>query len=250
MRIITIANYKGGSGKTATAVNLAYDLAALHNKRVLLIDADPQGNASYLLSKYNNYSKSLYDALARNLDISKVVSRTKYENLDIVTASLKLEDLNVDADDVKRALVWTMNEDLYDYVIIDNRPAVNKLAFACMAAADDIVVPVEVDQFSFNGISFMAEQIEKIENFHNENIQYSCLITKYKWTKASVARLRELITKYDYPIYTTVIEHSSTVPSSTFARKPLLRHRRNDRATLEYMAFTEEYLKSVGDLDA
>lgn len=244
MRIITIANYKGGSGKTTTAINLAYNLAALHNKKVLLIDADPQGNASYLLARYNEYLKNLNDILI-GMPITKGIYRTKYDNLDFVMSSTELEFFSGNCRRMRAVLKPV--EEIYDYCIIDNRPALNNLAYACMVAADDIIIPVEMDQFSINGISFMNEQIAEIENIHNENVTYGCLITKYAKSKAVNGAIEKLVTEYDYPMYQTVIRRTSAVPGSTFARKPLLKYRHKDKATLDYIDFTEEYLSNVGD---
>ena len=166
MKVIAVSNYKGGCAKTTTSVNLAYNLAAEEDKRVLLIDADPQGNASYILWRYNPNAdtlRSLYENSRRT--IKNLIRRSKYKNLDIVPSMTGLEQVNRELDvrgldlNALRRQIDSLT-DRYDYVVIDCQPTMQFLTISALYAADLVVVPFKAAGFSMNGLELMRDYLE------------------------------------------------------------------------------------------
>lgn len=159
-KTISINNYKGGSGKTATAVNLAYELSK--DKKVLLIDLDPQADASIKFFKDFNSRKGICELINKTCAISEAISHSS-NNLDVLTSK---NELNVIVDDMQRksnvaALKKIIDEvkDDYDYIIIDNNPKLNVVLVNCIYCADYIIVPVNIDNNAIKGANNIIETI-------------------------------------------------------------------------------------------
>jgi len=169
-RIISIINQKGGVGKTTTAVNLAAYLAA-YGQRVLLIDIDPQGNASSGLGiDYRNLEKGIYDVLVtESVTMAEVLVGTKHDNLHLAPANLNLAGANVElvnldrrefklADNLRRVM-----ED-YDFILIDNPPSLGLLTINGMVAANELLIPVQCEYYALEGVSQLLHTINLIQN--------------------------------------------------------------------------------------
>jgi chromosome partitioning protein len=248
MKVIVISNYKGGVGKTTTAVNLAYDLAAARDRKVLLIDADPQGNASYILYKYNPNACTLYDAYKRR-SLKGVIRRSKYHNLDIVPAWDELDTANVSGKtdyDVLRELVESV-ADRYDYIVIDCQPTMQYLTKSALYAADLVIVPFRSSGFAINGLELMQNYLIKAAEHraYDADLQYACLCTMFSGRKKSLERIIDLTKIDEYTIFDTVIRFSAICESAedSSVRKPLLKHRKNSNVTLDYLDLTDEVIK-------
>ena len=182
-KIIAVANYKGGVGKTTTAVNLAYNLAALKEKKVLLVDADPQGNTSYMVWKYSPTAITLKDALLDDNIDRQAIRRTRFKGIDIIPSTKELEEVNkrfADKDTwmIKSILAnATANKD-YDYIIIDCQPTMQFLTKSALYASDMLLVPFKADGFSINGLELMQDFIEDARQLrHNkQDLEYACVV--------------------------------------------------------------------------
>ena len=243
MRILTIANFKGGVAKTTTSINMAYILAE-KGYDTLLIDADPQGNSSYFFSQYSDSNKTMLDVLTDKCDIKKAIKRTKYKHLDILPSNILLESLSNVSED---ALLLKLRQvDLkYDFAVIDCQPSFQVNTINALVAADDLIVPVKIDRFGLNGLELMKDQLDEIHKY-NENLNFiGCLVTMYRATRSNNKGIMELVERNQYPECNTVIRYAEAVNNSTFARKPLIKHRRLSNATVDYKALVEEYLGKV-----
>jgi chromosome partitioning protein len=249
MKVIVISNYKGGVGKTTTAVNLAYDMAAAKDKRVLLIDADPQGNASYILYKNSPNTSTLYEAYERN-NLKGVIRRSKYHNLDIIPAIQTLEQANEKGRewglDMLREMMETV-EDRYDYIVVDCQPTMQFLTKSAIYASDLVIVPFRSSGFAINGLELMQEYLTKAseERRYDADLQYACLCTMFSGRKKGIERIVDLTTIDAYTIFDTFIRYSAVCESAedSSVRKPLLKHRRNSSVTLDYLELTDEVIK-------
>ena len=162
MKTICIMNLKGGVGKTVTAINLAAVLAAQHGKRVLLIDADHQGNTSTFFGADQD-GTTLREVLLGEAEPCwpESVQRTAYENLDILPASMSLAELDAAPKPEYAQCLWRLREflltiaedDAYDFAIIDMPPAFSLSARAALVAADEVIVPIKLDSFSIDGMA-------------------------------------------------------------------------------------------------
>lgn len=252
MKVIAISNYKGGCAKTTTAVNLAYDLAAEEGRRVLLIDADPQGNASYILWRYNPNADTL-GRLYGGKSLTSLVRRSKYKNLDIVPSMAGLEQVNkesgsLDPNELRRHIDHIA--DRYDYVVIDCQPTMQFLTVSALYAADLVIVPFKAAGFNINGLELMQDYLEDAvqKREYTEDLNYACLLTMIDSRTKSRNRVEELMAQDAYAIFDTFISFSVVCESAEDkqVRKPLLKHRRNSKVAAEYLTFAKEVLSEIG----
>lgn len=251
MKILSIINLKGGVAKTISAVNIAHILAALHRKRVLLVDNDKQGNASKLLNLYDYDKPSISDIMTDPHAVAGAIIRPSgYTGLDVIPANMNLLKANLDVLlDMSRPqqtrLVKVLNtlDDAYDYCIIDNPPDINMSVINALVASDDVLVPIKVDKFAFDGMEQLIEQIDKVRDF-NPGIQFhGCFVTMYQNNSVNRQGGEWLKTGSGYPILTTKIRKTTKVDESTFARQPLMEYARYCTAARDYQALVNEYLK-------
>lgn len=257
MKVIAVSNYKGGCAKTTTAVNLAYDLAAEEDKRVLLIDADPQGNASYILWRYNPNSDTLRRVYGnRRKTIESLIRRSKYKNLDIVPSMSELEQVNREAEvrgldyNLLRRQIDSLT-DRYDYVVIDCQPTMQFLTISALYAADLVIVPFKAAGFSINGLELMRDYLEDAaqKREYTNDLNYACLLTMFNGSRKSLNRITELIEQDAYTIFDTLISFSTICENAEDkkVRKPLLKHRKNSRVAADYLELTKEILTEMED---
>ena len=251
MKVVSIINLKGGVSKTITAVNMAHILATVHGKRVLLIDNDKQGNTSKFFNLHSYERPSLADILVeKNFNICNAINPTLYPNLHLISANMTLLNANLKVildparqqqTIIKKALKQI--EAVYDYCIIDNAPDINISVINGLAAADDVIVPVKIDQFSFDGMDQLIEQFEDIREF-NPNLNFcGCLITQYAKNKTNEQGEEWLKTSDRYPVFKATISRTVKVDESTFAAEPILQYSKNCKASKDYLAFVKEYLE-------
>ena len=159
MKTISIINLKGGVAKTLTADNMAHVLAVFHNKRVLLVDNDKQGNTSKAFGVHSYDEKSLSDILtARRLDPWEVIRKTRFENIDVLPANMTLIRANLEVmmdsarpqqTRLRDALNVVAKDGFYDYCIIDNAPDINISTINALVASDDVIIPIKIDKYAF-----------------------------------------------------------------------------------------------------
>jgi chromosome partitioning protein len=247
MKVITIMNLKGGVGKSITSINVSHILATMFHKKILIIDNDKQGNTSKFFGLYDQEKPSISDVLLGSKSIENVIKHTAYEGLDVLPSNMKLFETNNmlaakmsigTAKILKRALSKLMNDNSYDYCIIDNPPDINASVTNVLSASDEIIVPVVVDQFSFDGFDQLKGIIEEVKEINPKLVFSGCLITRYNKTENEIISDQNI---EDYKIFNTRIRYSSKVAGSTFVRRPLINYSRRSGATMDYITFTKEY---------
>lgn len=268
MRVISIISLKGGTGKTTTAVNIAYTLAAVHNKKVLIIDNDKQGNTSKSFKRYDTEDTNTIARvmLQRNVDVSEVIKSTAYEGIDIITANMDLLEANLrtivdtgrqQQTRFKKALEnakvidrgWAKFDYLplteaYDYCIIDNAPDINMSIINALVMSNDVIVPIFMDQYSFDGLDILLDQIAQVKEDFNENLNFAgCLITQYQNNEVNNQGI-EWLKAHDIPIFKQQIRRTEKkVNESTFAKMPLVEYSVRCGAAQDYKKFVLEYLE-------
>ena len=181
MKIISIINQKGGVGKTTTAVNLAAGLSQL-NKKVLVVDLDPQGNATtgLGLSNLEDTENSIYGALNGTKEIKDVIKKTNFNNLDLVTSNVDLSGIEIEtAEDQKRAFILKKklgdlvenNPNKYDYVLIDCPPSLSLLTVMALVTSDSLLVPLQTEFFALEGLTQLMKTIERIKSNLNQSLE-------------------------------------------------------------------------------
>ena len=255
MKIICIMNLKGGVGKTVTADNMAAILAADHEKRVLLIDADHQGNTSKFFHADQD-ATTLREILTGEAEPywPENVQQTDYGNLDILPADMSLAELDTAPEMQEFKSLWRLrdlllvieDDNAYDYVIIDMPPAFSLAARAARVAADEVIVPIKLDAFSVDGMAELLRQINSMKKVNPGLTLAGVLITM--WRNVDVVnRAEKVLRSSDVPVFDTTIRRTDIVDESTFQREPLVVYSPRSAACVDYRKLVSEYLGRTED---
>ena len=254
VQIISIINQKGGVGKTTTAINLAAGLSS-QGKRVLIIDLDPQGNATtgLGLSNNDNSDRTIYSVLNGTRKVSEVITKTNIENLDLITSNVDLSGLEVEtAGDTRRAFILKeqitayLNDSrgLYDYVIIDCPPSLSLLTIMALVASNSLVVPLQTEFFALEGLTQLMKTIERIKtNLNPELLIKGILLTMYdKRNKLSSQVEAEAREYFKDKVYQTVVPRNVRLSEAPSHGVPVLIYDKTSPGRKSYFNFTEEFL--------
>ena len=253
-KIISIINQKGGVGKTTTVINLAAGLS-LKGKKVLVIDLDPQGNATtgLGLSNLENSEKSIYSVLNGTKQISDVIEKTKFNNLDLITSNVDLSGLEVEtAGDNRRAFILKekltayLNDSREDYshILIDCPPSLSLLTIMALVASESLLVPLQTEFFALEGVTQLTKTIDRIKNNLNPNLSIrGILLTMYdKRNKLSGEVEREARDYFKEKVYTSVIPRNVRLSEAPSHGMPVLFYDKSCPGSKSYFSFTDEFI--------
>ncbi len=253
MRTISIINLKGGVGKTVTSINMAYELMHNHDCRVLLIDCDKQGNTSKFMKCHDYDKKSLSDVLLGTAGIMEVSVRTKFALIDVVPANMSLlkadRQVLLDTTKPQQSRVREALEqvrDQYTYCVIDCAPDINISVINALVASDDVIIPVTIDKFAFDGIREILEQIRDVKKYYNPKLEFiGCLVTQYKKSELCDEGIK-LLEDFCGRVLETKISWTQVVSRSTFAGEPISVHSPRCGAAGGYKNLAAEYERRIG----
>jgi len=249
-KILTVTNQKGGVGKTTTSVNLAASLAAM-NKRVLLIDLDPQGNATMGSGvDKHELTLSIYEVLTDQAEAKQAIQsglEAGYDllgaNGDLTAAEVELLDLARREFRLKMALMPV--QDNYDYVLIDNPPSLNLLTVNALACSDGVIIPMQCEYYALEGISALVGTIDRIQKRLNPKLKIEGILRTMFDPRMSLTKdvSEHLMEYFGERVYRTVVPRNVRLAEAPSHGLPAIQYDKNSRGALAYLALAGELIR-------
>lgn len=248
-KVISIANQKGGVGKTTTSVTMSAMLAK-KGKKVLLIDADPQGNATSGIGVERGQEVSVYEVLTTEMSMRDTIQETHVKNLDICPSNINLAGAEVELVSMmsrEHRLKEKINEikDEYDYIIIDCPPSLGLITLNAFTASDSILVPIQCEYYALEGLGQLINTINLVKRHLNKDLVIEgALLTMYDMrTKLSNQVVNEVKNFFNNNVYTTVIPRNIRLSEAPSYGIPITEYDARSKGAKAYEKFVKEFLK-------
>ena len=249
-KIVSIANQKGGVGKTTTSINLSTILAK-KGKKVLMIDADPQGNASSGVGVDKEVEESVYDILIGDTEIKDVVIKTNIKNLYVCPSNINLAGAEVELVSVmsrEYRLKEKLDEvkDEYDYIIIDCPPSLGLITLNAFTASDSVLIPVQCEYYALEGLGQLINTINLVKKHLNKNIDIEgALLTMYDArTNLSNQVVKEVKKYFNDKVYKNVIPRNVKLSEAPSYGMPISIYDPRSKGAKSYEKFVKEFMKN------
>ena len=250
-KIIAFLNQKGGVGKTTTCVNMAGYLASM-GKKVLLLDIDPQGNASSNVGiEKDSKPKTIYNVIVDDNTVEEIILNTKLPNLDIIPSDVDLAGAEIELVQMNNREKVVRNilkkiKDKYDFICIDCPPSLGLITVNALTACDSVLIPIQCEYFALEGLSQLMYTIKLVKKHLNENIDVEGVVLTMKDNRSNLGQsVAADITKYfGKKVYKTVIPRNVRLAEAPSFGEPIVMYDPKCTGAIAYLNLTEEFLKN------
>ena len=251
-KIIAFANQKGGVGKTTSAINVASEIA-LEGKKVLIVDFDPQGNATSGVGiRKKNGTPTIYDVIVGKINVKNAIVKTEFKNLSVIPSNMPLAAAEIELSEMENRAFKLKNaldsiKDEYDYIVIDCPPSLGMLTINALTASDGVIIPMQCEYFALEGLTQILLTVKQVKKNYNPDVEFTgIIITMYNGRlNLSLNVLDELKKHYADKLFKTPISRNVKLSEAPSYGMPIQYYDKYAKGTDDYKEIAKELMERI-----